>query len=38
LMRENKIGCLPVVNGEELVGLISESEFLGITARLIQQA
>jgi CBS domain-containing protein len=38
LMRENRIGCLPVVNGEELVGLISESEFLGITARLIQQA
>ncbi|MCE2788303.1 MAG: glutamate-cysteine ligase family protein [Saprospiraceae bacterium] len=38
LMRENRIGCLPVVNGEELVGLISESEFLGITARLIQQS
>jgi CBS domain-containing protein/gamma-glutamylcysteine synthetase len=37
LMRENKIGCLPVVNGDELVGLISETEFLRITARLINR-
>lgn len=37
LMRDNKIGCLPVVNGDELVGLISETEFLRITARLIQR-
>lgn len=37
IMREHKIGCLPVVNGEELVGLISESEFLKITARLIER-
>jgi CBS domain-containing protein/gamma-glutamylcysteine synthetase len=35
LMKDNKIGCLPVVNGEELVGLISETEFLRITARLL---
>jgi CBS domain-containing protein/gamma-glutamylcysteine synthetase len=38
LMRDNKIGCLPVVNGDELVGLISETEFLRITARLIQRS
>ncbi|MBK8669523.1 MAG: CBS domain-containing protein [Saprospiraceae bacterium] len=37
LMRSNKIGCLPVVNGEELVGLISETEFLRITARLLDR-
>ncbi|MBK7525324.1 MAG: CBS domain-containing protein [Saprospiraceae bacterium] len=37
LMRENKIGCLPVVNGTELVGLISETEFLRITASLLQR-
>lgn len=37
LMRENKIGCLPVVNGEELVGLIAETDFLKITARLIER-
>ncbi len=37
LMRENNIGCLPVVNGDELVGLISEMEFLRITARLLDR-
>lgn len=37
LMRENKIGCLPVVNGTELVGLISETEFLRITGSLLQR-
>ncbi|MBK9255445.1 MAG: CBS domain-containing protein [Saprospiraceae bacterium] len=37
IMKEHKIGCLPVVNGEELVGLISESEFLKITARLLDR-
>lgn len=37
LMREKKIGCLPVVNGDELVGLISENEFLGITKRLLDR-
>jgi len=37
LMRDNKIGCLPVVNGEELVGLIAETDFLKITARLIER-
>ena len=30
MMKENKIGCLPVVNGDELVGLISETEFSGL--------
>lgn len=37
LMKDNKIGCLPVVNGDELVGLISETEFLRITARLLNR-
>jgi CBS domain-containing protein/gamma-glutamylcysteine synthetase len=37
LMREHKIGCLPVVNGTELVGLISETEFLKITGSLLQR-
>jgi len=37
LMKEHKIGCLPVVNGDELVGLISETEFLKITARLMEK-
>ncbi|MEZ4909552.1 MAG: CBS domain-containing protein [Saprospiraceae bacterium] len=38
MMKENKIGCLPVVNGDELVGLISETDFLRITARLIERS
>lgn len=37
LMMDNKIGCLPVTNGNELVGLISEKEFLNITARLLDK-
>lgn len=28
LMLTNKIGCLPVVDGERLVGLLSESDFV----------
>ncbi|KXK37774.1 MAG: CBS domain-containing protein [Saprospiraceae bacterium] len=37
LMQDNKIGCLPVVNGDELVGLIAETDFLKITARLLNR-
>ena len=28
LMLSNKVGCLPVVDGERLVGLISEADFV----------
>lgn len=37
LMRDKKIGCLPVVQDGELVGIITENDFLDITARLIEQ-
>jgi len=37
LMRENKIGCLPVVSGQELIGIITEMDFLRISARLIER-
>jgi CBS domain-containing protein len=37
IMRENKIGCLPVVNGSELVGIITEMDFLRISGRLIER-
>lgn len=37
LMKEHKIGCLPVINGDELVGLISETEFLRIADRLLNR-
>ncbi len=36
-MREHKIGCLPVVKGKELVGIITEMDFLRITQRLMER-
>lgn len=36
-MQENKIGCLPVVKGKELVGIITEMDFLRITSRLLER-
>lgn len=36
-MREKKIGCLPVVKGKELVGIITEMDFLRITSRLMER-
>lgn len=37
LMREKKIGCLPVVKDQELIGLITEMDFLRVTGRLIDR-
>jgi len=37
LMRENNIGCLPVVNEDDLVGLITEHDFIRISRRLIER-
>ncbi|MEL6720175.1 MAG: CBS domain-containing protein, partial [Bacteroidota bacterium] len=37
LMREKKIGCLPVVKDEELVGIITEMDFLRVSVRLIER-
>lgn len=36
-MRVNKIGCLPVVKGKDLVGIITEMDFLRITGRLMER-
>lgn len=36
-MRENKIGCLPVVQNDELIGIITEMDFLRISSRLIER-
>ena len=38
LMKEKKLGCLPVVKGEELVGIITEVDFLQISNRLIERS
>lgn len=37
LMKEHKIGCLPVVDGPELIGIITEVDFLKISGRLIER-
>jgi CBS domain-containing protein/gamma-glutamylcysteine synthetase len=36
-MRDHKIGCLPVVQGKELVGIVTEMDFLRITSRLLER-
>jgi CBS domain-containing protein len=33
-MLEHKIGCLPVVEGAKLVGIVTESDFVALVARL----
>ena len=37
IMRKEKIGCLPVVKDGELIGMITEMEFLHISGRLIER-
>lgn len=37
LMSDNKIGCLPVCNGSELVGIITEKDFLRVSSRLMER-
>lgn len=32
LMMENKVGCLPVVEGDRLVGIVTESDFVKLYA------
>jgi CBS domain-containing protein len=37
LMRRRGIGCLPVVQDGRLVGIVTESDFLGISNTLLEQ-
>jgi len=37
LMRQNKIGSLPVVKNRKLVGVITETDFLDITSSLLER-
>ncbi len=37
LMREKNIGCLPVVENEKLVGLITAQDFLDMSVRLLEE-
>lgn len=38
LMKKNKVGCLPVTRNNELVGIITEADFLRITGRIIERS
>lgn len=37
IMRRNRIGCLPVVEGNQLVGIVTSYDFLEASARLFEQ-
>ena len=37
LMKEHKVDCLPVVQNNELIGMITEKDFIGISHRLIKR-
>ncbi len=37
LMRQHQIGCLPVIDGDKLVGIITESDLLDVSARLLDR-
>lgn len=37
IMREQRLGCLPVVEGNQLVGIVTSFDFLDASARLFQQ-
>ncbi|WP_235298125.1 CBS domain-containing protein [Portibacter marinus] len=37
LMRKNKIGCLPVVSKTDLVGVVTEMDFLRVSASLLER-
>jgi len=37
LMRRNKVGCLPVVDDGQLVGIVTSFDFLDASARLFKE-
>ncbi len=37
MMRQHQIGCLPVVDGDKLVGIITEGDLLEVSARLLEK-
>jgi CBS domain-containing protein len=37
LMRAHKVGCLPVVRNEKLVGIITEHDFIRVAGALLEE-
>lgn len=38
IMQDNKVGCLPVVQNMELIGIVTEMDFLRVTSRLLNRS
>jgi CBS domain-containing membrane protein len=38
ILKDNKYGCLPVVEGESLVGILTEADFIDIVIRALERA
>ena len=36
-MREHRVGCLPVVEGERLVGIVTEHDFVEVARKLLEE-
>ena len=37
LMKDKKVGCLPVVEGERLVGMVTEADLIEMSSRLLER-
>ncbi|MEQ8764139.1 MAG: glutamate-cysteine ligase family protein [Planctomycetota bacterium] len=37
LMRRNRVGCLPVVENDQLVGIVTERDFIDVAAQLLEE-
>jgi CBS domain-containing protein len=37
MMRELNIGCLPIVKGRKLIGLITAHDFLTVSAKVLEE-
>ena len=37
LMREHRVGCLPVVEGTRLVGIVTEHDLIDVAASLFEK-
>ncbi len=38
LMRRHKIGCLPVVKGDKLIGMVTQYDLIGVAANILEDA
>ena len=37
IMKEQKVGCLPVVKDDKLVGIVTEHDFMNLSANLLKE-